>query len=75
MSQSRSASFTEAVANLLIRYTVAVLSQMAIFPLFGVYLSIGENMLMALWFTIISLIRSYYVRRLFNRLHVTGVLR
>jgi hypothetical protein len=39
-------------------------------PWFGVNVSFYDNMQIALFFTIISMIRQYYVRRLFNWLHV-----
>lgn len=69
MAQSRRGSAIEAVANVLIGYWVAVGAQMLIFPLFGVRLPVGDNMLIAVLFTVVSLARSYLLRRLFNRLH------
>jgi hypothetical protein len=62
-------SAVESVANVAIGYGVAVTSQIAIFPLFGVHLPLSDNLLIGAWFTVISLARSYVVRRLFNRLH------
>lgn len=69
MSQSRAMSAAESVANVAIGYGVAVASQLVIFPLFGVHLPLSDNLLIGAWFTVISLVRSYAVRRLFNRLH------
>lgn len=69
MAQSRRGSAFEAVANVLIGYWVAVGAQMLIFPLFGVHLPASDNMLIGVLFTIVSLVRSYLLRRLFNRLH------
>lgn len=69
MSQSRAMSGAESVANVAIGYGVAVASQLVIFPLFGVHLPLSDNLLIGAWFTVISLVRSYAVRRLFNRLH------
>ena len=68
MSQSRKMSFVESCANVAIGYGVALLSQLAIFPLFGIKVSLAENLLIGLFFTIISIARSYVVRRLFNRM-------
>jgi hypothetical protein len=48
---------------------VAVASQIAILPLFGVHLPLADNLAIGGYFTVISLVRSYAVRRLFNRLH------
>lgn len=68
--QTRLGSFIEAAANILIGYLVAVLSQLLIFPLFGIQIPLADNLLIGLWFTLISLIRSYVLRRWFNaRLH------
>lgn len=53
----------------MIGYWVAVGAQMLIFPLFGVHLPASDNMLIGVLFTIVSLVRSYLLRRLFNRLH------
>lgn len=58
----------EAVANVVIGYWIAVGAQMAIFPLFGVHLPVSDNLMIAVLFTVVSLIRSYALRRLFNRL-------
>lgn len=66
MSQTRAMSAVESVANVAIGYGVAVASQVAIFPLFGVYLPLADNLLIGAWFTVISLARSYIVRRAFN---------
>ena len=66
MSQTRAMSAAESVANVAIGYGVAVASQIVILPLFGVHLPLADNLLIGLWFTVISLARSYIVRRAFN---------
>ena len=70
MSQSRAHSAAESVANVAIGYGVAVASQIVILPLFGVHLPLADNLAIGAWFTAISLVRSYAVRRLFNALAV-----
>ena len=69
MTQSRRQSAIESAANVAIGYGVAVASQIAILPLFGVPLPLADNLAIGGYFTVISLVRSYAVRRLFNRLH------
>lgn len=69
MAQSRRGSMVEAVVNVLVGYWVAVGAQMAIFPLFGVSLPLSDNLAIGLLFTLVSLARSYLLRRLFNRFH------
>lgn len=70
MNQSRVASLAESVMNVLIGYGVALASQLVIFPMFGIHLPLSDNLAIGAWFTIISLVRSYAIRRWFNaRLH------
>lgn len=66
MSQSRLESFIEAVINIIIGYSVALLSQIIIFPQFDIHISWSTNMWIGAWFTLVSLIRSYAIRRWFN---------
>ena len=68
MSQSRAQSMIESAANVVIGYMVALGSQLVVFPMFGVHLPLQDNLLIGLWFTAISLVRSYLVRRWFNRI-------
>lgn len=68
MRQSKKHSFIESIVNILIGYGVAVGSQILIFPAFGVHIPISDNLMIGLWFTAISIVRSYTVRRVFNGL-------
>lgn len=68
-SQSKFHSFIESCANVAIGYIVALVSQLLIFPRFGINISIADNLQIGLWFTIISIIRSYILRRIFNRIN------
>lgn len=68
MTQTRRHSAIESVANVAIGYGVAIGSQLAIFPMFGIHIPLADNLLIGLWFTAISIVRSYALRRLFNRL-------
>ena len=64
--QSKRMSMIESVSNVLVGYLVAVWSQIIIFPMFGVNIAVRDNFMIGLWFTVISLIRSYSLRRVFN---------
>jgi hypothetical protein len=64
--QSRAMSLVEAVANVLVGYGVAVATQMTIFPWFGLHGTLDQNLTMGLIFRVVSLVRSYALRRLFN---------
>lgn len=72
--QSKRHSMLEAVLNTLVGFWVAVGSQCVIFPIFDIRVSFGTHIYMGLFFTVVSIIRSYYMRRLFNHLHVNGIL-
>ena len=65
--QTKYQSLIESLTNILIGYLTALLSQVLIFPLFDIYVSLQDNLLIGLYFTIISLLRSYIVRRYFNK--------
>lgn len=67
MTQSKRMSFVESLTKVAIGYLVAVGSQVVVFPLFGIHVPLRDNFLIGLWFTAISITRSYVLRRLFNR--------
>ena len=56
----------EAVANVVVGYGVAVLVQIAVLPLFGLRTPMGENLAIGAIFTVVSLARSYLLRRAFE---------
>lgn len=64
--QTRAGSLVEAAINVAIGYVVALLSQLAIFPAYGLDVSFSTNMQIGAWFTVVSLLRSYTIRRWFN---------
>ena len=66
--QSRTMSFIEALANVLVGYGIAVATQVIVFPLFGLHASLDQNLAIGLIFTVVSLVRSYALRRVFNHL-------
>ncbi|MFC3102028.1 DUF7220 family protein [Altererythrobacter lauratis] len=68
MKQSRRMSLIEALSNVAIGYGVAVLTQIAVFPLFALQVSLGDNLLIGALFTLVSVARSYAVRRIFERM-------
>lgn len=74
MDQSRIGSLIEAAMNTGIGFVVALASQIVVFPLFGIYVPLSTNFGIGAWFTAISVIRSYIVRRWFNaRLHAAAM--
>jgi hypothetical protein len=68
MSQSKKMSLFETLASTAIGYVVAVAAQSVIFPMFGLVVSLQDNMLIGVFFTVVSVVRGYAVRRMFNYL-------
>jgi hypothetical protein len=70
MKQTRRGAWAESLINVGIGFGVALLSQLAIFPLFGIHVPLSTNLGISMWFTGISLVRGYLVRRWVDaRLH------
>ncbi|WP_432648912.1 DUF7220 family protein [Methylomarinum roseum] len=68
MTESRKDSFIESLADLVIGYLISLLFQLTIFYFYQeIDLPQRDNMTITLWFTMLSLGRSYLVRRYFNR--------
>ena len=70
MKQSRLMSMVEAITNVVVGYGVAVVTQILIFPGFGLQTTFGENRAMGGIFTIVSLLRSFALRRCFESFRV-----
>jgi len=66
--QSRLMSAVESIANVVVGYGIAVTTQIMVFPFFGLTASLGDNLLLGIIFTVVSLVRSYTLRRVFNGL-------
>jgi hypothetical protein len=66
MKQSRRMSLVESLANVAVGYGIAVLTQIAVFPFFGLHVSLADNLVMGAVFTIVSIARSFTLRRVFE---------
>lgn len=64
--QSRKASAAEAITNIAVGYGVNLSANFLIFPLFDWDISIAQNLAIGALYTIISFLRSYLLRRLYN---------
>jgi hypothetical protein len=70
MKQSRHMSLVESLANVAVGYGIAVLTQIAVFPFFGLHVSLADNLVMGAVFTIVSIARSFTLRRVFEEFRV-----
>ncbi len=70
MKQSQTMSLIEAIANVAVGFGVAVLAQVVLFPLFGLDVTLTDNLLIGAIFTAVSVVRSYALRRLFEAIRI-----
>lgn len=72
MKQSRLVSLLEAMANVAVGYILAIITQIVVFPWFGLEVTLGEHLAIGSVFVAVSLARGYLLRRLFERLRVAS---
>jgi hypothetical protein len=70
VKQSRLMSLVEAIANVLVGYGVAVLTQLVVFPWFGLPARVGDALALGAIFTGLSIARSFLLRRLFEAVRI-----
>lgn len=69
MAQTKLGSFAEAWLNIAIGFWINFFANMVILPMFGfASLTLWKNFVIGLLYTVISLVRSYVLRRWFNGL-------
>ena len=67
--QSRLGSGVEAITNVLVGFGLALAAQLVLFPLAGITVPLGTHLGLCAMFTVLSLARSYLLRRVFNTWH------
>lgn len=70
MKQSRVMSFVESIINIVVGFGISVAAQAIFLPLLGVPIPWRANLAFAVIMTVISIARSYVLRRLFEALHI-----
>lgn len=74
MRQTRMSSFIEAWINVLIGFGINFVANLLILPMFGFNITLEDNLYIGILYTVISVARSYAVRRWFNEyIHRTAV--
>jgi hypothetical protein len=73
--QSRTMSFVEAATNVIIGYVTAVLVQLLTFPMFGIAMSMTDNLAVGVIFTVVSIMRSFVLRRVFEEIRARELRR
>lgn len=75
MTQTKTGSFVEAWANILVGFSINFVANLMVLPWFGFNVTPGDAFGIGLVFTVISLARSYILRRWFNGLRFGNVAR
>ena len=70
LSQSRAMSLVESIANVAVGFGVALLTQTAVFPLFGLRVPLASHLVISAIFTLVSISRSYLLRRAFEAIRL-----
>lgn len=65
MAQTRRQSFFESLANTAVGFGVSFASTFLIFPLVGFESTGGKNLLITFYFTVVSILRGYLIRRFY----------
>lgn len=66
MNQSKLESLAEVIVNVVIGWIIGLAAQVFFFPLIGIEATLSQNFISSIIFTVISIVRSYVVRRWFN---------
>jgi nitrate reductase gamma subunit len=67
VSQSKSGSLVESIVQTLIGAVIGLLTQVIVFPLYGMEINMLDQLGILGIFTVVGTIRSYLIRRLFDR--------
>ena len=65
--QTKRQSLVESIANTFTGFVISFASTFLIFPLMGFESTTGKNLIITVFFTGVSIIRNYILRRVFNR--------
>ena len=64
--QTKKQSLIESLTSTTIGVIIGILLNLTILPVFGYPVSLSDSLLISIIFTIVSVVRSYMVRRWFN---------
>ena len=66
MTQTRRMSLLESVTNVVVGYVLAIITQIVVFPLFGLVTDLKQHLAIGLAFVVVSLARGFVLRRIFE---------
>lgn len=66
MKQTKKQSFIESIANTFVGFIISLSATFFIFPLVNIASTPSKNFAITVFFTFISIVRGYVIRRYFN---------
>ena len=68
MKQTKQKSFIESVIQTIIGLGTSILIQVILYPMMGIPVTFTQNLIITLVFFTVSIVRGYFVRRIFEKL-------
>ena len=68
MKQTKQKSFIESVIQTIIGLGTSILIQVILYPMMGIPVTFSQNLIITLVFFTVSIVRGYFVRRIFEKL-------
>jgi len=67
MNQTKKHSIIESIVQTVIGLGTSILIQVVLYPLLGIPVTFSQNLIITAVFFVVSIIRGYFVRRIFNK--------
>ncbi len=68
MKQTKRKSLIESVIQTIIGLGTSILIQVILYPMMGIPVTFSQNLIITLVFFTVSIVRGYFVRRIFDKL-------
>ncbi len=65
--QTKKKSLIESITNTVIGFIIALTVQLIIYPIMNIEVRISQNLIITSVFTLVSILRGYIIRRIFNK--------
>lgn len=66
-------SALEAATNVVVGFAFALVTQFTVFPMLGLAVSVTNNLILGGIFTVVSMVRSFTLRRMFEALRLRSL--
>lgn len=68
MKQTKRKSLIESIIQTIIGLGTSILIQIILYPMMGIPVTFSQNLIITLVFFLVSILRGYFVRRIFEKL-------